>query len=103
MALLQWLSIATNAIFGSIKVSFFLLPNAFVYVFIYSFVYLLICLFIYLFYLGFLSRSFTNHRTTGGSFSAMFAHGSASLQPFPCGVDISEVPGCHLLQQMSSQ
>ena len=43
-------------------------------------------------------------KNTGGSFSAMFAHGSASLQLFPvvC-VDISEVPGCHLLRQMSSQ
>ena len=57
MALLQWLSIATNAIFGSIKVSFFLLPNAFVYVFIYSFVYLLICLFIYSIWVFFLDHS----------------------------------------------
>ena len=37
-----------------------------------------------------------------GSFSVMFAHGSAS--PAISGdVNISEVPGCQLLRQMSSQ
>ena len=38
-----------------------------------------------------------------GSFSVMFAHGSVSLQLISGGVDISEVPACHLLQQMSSR
>ena len=36
-------------------------------------------------------------------FSAMFMHGTASLQLISGGVNISEVPGCHLLQQMSFQ
>ena len=35
-------------------------------------------------------------------FSAMFMHGTASLQLISGGVNISEVPGCHLLRQMSS-
>ena len=32
-----------------------------------------------------------------GSFSAMFMHGSVSLQLCFGGVDISEGPGCHFL------
>ena len=33
----------------------------------------------------------------------MFVHESTSLQLFPVVLDISQVPGCHLLRQMSSQ